>query len=506
MLKRFLLASILFSTTFAAASSSEAREWTIVGPRALGMGGAGVAVANDATASYWNPAAFGFFSDSTGGEYGRRDWSAVLDAGFGVQVHEDLGEQIDVISGIDFDQFSGGNIDIAEVPDFIEMVSQLKTFDDNPDRALTITVNGGLRTQVGHFGLAGYAFSDISAKGDLDLVNIGPNDGGAATFTIAEVTDPATYGCGGGCVSTGYFSPAQRTELENFLGGLGWTTGAGSQAEDFINIVENGIATLPPGDVPASSDVVTQVENVATVIDAAAGTGGTLDQNESKLLFRGIAVAEVPITYGRKITDDFAIGGNIKFMKARVYNTEVAVFNTDFGDALSEATDTYADSNNFGVDLGALYRFGDKLRVGVVARNVNSPSFDMQPLTPGGEDSIKEEPQVRAGIAYRPFGSLILAADIDLTENDTTVSGTSTSRLISAGVEGNIFNFLQLRGGIYKNIANNDIGPVYTAGFGINLWAVNIDLGAAMSSGSTTVDGNDIPKEVRAELALSALF
>ena len=70
MLKRFLLASILFSTTFVVASSSEAREWTIVGPRALGMGGAGVAVANDATASYWNPAAFGFFKDSTGGEYG----------------------------------------------------------------------------------------------------------------------------------------------------------------------------------------------------------------------------------------------------------------------------------------------------------------------------------------------------------------------------------------------------------------------------------------------------
>ena len=509
MLKRFLLASILFSTTFVVASSSEAREWTIVGPRALGMGGAGVAVANDATASYWNPAAFGFFKDSTGGEYGKRTWSAVLDAGFGAQVHEDLGEQVDIISRIDFNQFTGGDVTIAEMPDFIEMVSQLKTFDDNPDRALTITVNGGLRTQVGHFGLAGYAFTDISAKGDLDLVNIGPTNDGTATFTIAEVTDETTYGCApGACTTTtGYFTAPERTQLETFLTGLGWTS---VQATDFINIVENGIDSLPPGDVPASSEVVTQVQNVATVVDAAAtdggGTGGTIDQNESKLLFRGIAVAEVPLTYGRKITDDFAVGGNIKFMKARVYNTEVPVFNTDFGDALNTATDTYADSNNFGIDLGALYRFGDKLRFGVVARNVNSPSFDMLPLTPGGEDSIKEEPQVRAGVAYRPFGSLILAADIDLTENETTVSGTSTSRIISAGIEGNLFNFLQLRGGIYKNIANEDIGPVYTAGFGINLWAVNIDLGAAMSSGSTTVDGNEIPKEVRAELALSALF
>jgi hypothetical protein len=507
MLKRLLLASILFSTTFAVASSSEAREWTIVGPRALGMGGAGVAVANDATASYWNPAAFGFFKDSTGGEYGKRTWSATLDAGFGAQVHEDLGEQIDIISGIDFNQFTAGDVTIAEMPNFIEMVSQLKTFDDNPDRALTVTVNGGLRTQFGHFGLGGYAFADISAKGDLDLVNIGPTNNGTATFDIAEVTDPATYGCGGACASTDYFSAPERTQLETFLTGLGWTAG---QATDFINIVENGIAALPPADVPASSEVVTQVQNVATVVDAAAtdggGTGGTIDQNESKLIFRGLAVAEVPLTYGRKITDDFAVGGNIKYMKARVYNTEVPVFNTDFGDALNTATDTYAESSNFGIDLGALYRFGDKLRFGVVARNINSPSFDMVPLTPGGEDSIKEEPQVRAGVAYRPFSSLILAADIDLTENETTVSGTSTSRIISAGIEGNLFNFLQLRGGIYKNIANEDIGPVYTAGLGINLWAVNIDFGAAMSSGSTTVDGNEIPKEVKAELALSALF
>jgi hypothetical protein len=504
-MKRLLLASIVFSTTFAVASFAEAREWTIVGPRALGMGGAGVAVANDATASYWNPAAFGFFNDSTGGEYGRRDWSAVVDAGIGAQVHEDLGEQIDILSQIDFDMFTGGAVGLAQVPEFIESVSELKAFADNPDRALTVSANSGLRTQFGHFGLAGYAFADISAKGDLDLDNIGPTADGTATFDITELTDPATYGCGGGCVTTGFFSGAERTQLQSYLTGLGW--GAGD-ATVFINIVENGIAAQPLSDQPTSSEAVAQVQNAATVLNSAAGVnGGTIDQNESKILFRGVGVAEVPLTYGRKITDDFAVGGNVKYMRARVYNVSVDVAGKDFGDALNEATDTHSDSSNFGIDLGALYRFGDKLRVGVVARNVNSPSFEMTPLVPGGQDSVKEEAQVRAGVAYRPFGSLILAADIDLTENETSIAdGTGTSRLVSAGVEGNLFNFLQLRAGIYKNLSNDDIGPVYTAGFGVNLWAVNLDLGAAMSSGSTTIDGNDIPKEVRAEMALSALF
>lgn len=506
MVKRLVLASILCSAIAVSAAPSEAREWTIVGPRALGMGGAGVAVANDSSASYWNPAAFGFFKDSGGGEYGKRSWSANLDAGAGAQVHEDLGEMVDRIFKADLPNIKGG-VALADVPGFMELVNDLKVFDENPDRALTITGNAGLSAQVGHFGLAGYAFGDISAKGDLDLVRIAPADAGA-TYTVDEITTPATYGCGA-CATTNYLD-AQRADIVTFLNGLGWDN---TQANNLVDIVENGIASLPAAERPTATEAAALIENFASVVDSAIDAGGgsaagTIDQNQSKLLFRGIAVAEVPLTYGRKINDDFAIGGNIKYMKARVYNTEVNIIaeNTEFGDALSTALDDYTDSSNFGIDLGALYRFGDALRFGVVARNVNSPSFDMKPRAGESEDSLSEQPQVRAGVAYRPFGALLLAADIDITENDTTVSNSSASRIISAGVEGNLFNFLALRGGIYKNIANDDIGPVFTAGLGFNLWAVNIDFGAAMSSGSTTIDGKDYPKEIKAEFALSALF
>ena len=41
-------------------ATAQAGEWQILGPRALGMGGAHVAVASDAHANYWNPAAYGF--------------------------------------------------------------------------------------------------------------------------------------------------------------------------------------------------------------------------------------------------------------------------------------------------------------------------------------------------------------------------------------------------------------------------------------------------------------
>ena len=45
------------AAVFCLSSPAAAEEWIILGTRALGMGGAGVAVADDATAPHWNPAA-----------------------------------------------------------------------------------------------------------------------------------------------------------------------------------------------------------------------------------------------------------------------------------------------------------------------------------------------------------------------------------------------------------------------------------------------------------------
>lgn len=99
-----------------------------------------------------------------------------------------------------------------------------------------------------------------------------------------------------------------------------------------------------------------------------------------------------------------------------------------------------------------------------------------------------------------------MAADVDLTENDTTVSGSYKSRNLGGGVEVNLLRVLQLRGGAYTNLAESDIGVVYTAGLGLNLWLVNFDIGASLASETTALDNNDIPREVKLEAALSMLF
>ena len=487
--------TVLFFT-----SGAEARDWTIVGPRALGMGGANVAVANDSTASYWNPAAFGFFKNEEGGDYGKRKWSGAADAGFGASIHEDLGEQINRIMDYDFTTL-GGNVPAAKVPDFLKLVNELKLFNDNENSALTVNFNAAASAQASHYGFGAYVFADISARGDLDLVNIAPGTTGGANIVTALST-AGTFGSAP--VGDYYFSSAEKTALEARITALGGDWAVGTTAADFVQAVDYGLSLVPAADVPA--DIADVTVNVATVA-SDAGTGNTFDTNTSSLHFRGLAIAEFPITFGYAITPDFAIGGNVKYMKARVYNTDVPVFNTDFGDALSAATDSYADSSNVGLDVGLLYRFGNDLRVGLVGRNINSPSFDMTPRAGSGDaDSLTEDVQIRAGVAYKPLDFVTLAVDMDLLENDTTAGGSYKSRNLGGGVEVSLLKVLQLRAGAYKNLSESDIGAVYTAGLGLNLWAVNLDFGASMASGTTAIDNDDVPKEVKVEAALSMLF
>ena len=64
-LSRFLFA---LAVTVSAAAPGSAAVWVNVGPRYQAMGGAGVAIADDSLAQYWNPAAFAFM----------RGWDAQL--------------------------------------------------------------------------------------------------------------------------------------------------------------------------------------------------------------------------------------------------------------------------------------------------------------------------------------------------------------------------------------------------------------------------------------------
>ena len=74
--------------------------------------------------------------------------------------------------------------------------------------------------------------------------------------------------------------------------------------------------------------------------------------------------------------------------------------------------------------MGAIYRPSSWLRFGVVAKDINQPTFD----APGGGE-LKLGPQVRGGVAVNPYSSLTLTADVDATSNKTFVPGVKSQVL-----------------------------------------------------------------------------
>ncbi|MFQ5646025.1 MAG: conjugal transfer protein TraF, partial [bacterium] len=159
---------------------------------------------------------------------------------------------------------------------------------------------------------------------------------------------------------------------------------------------------------------------------------------------------------------------------------------------------------SYGVDLGIMGRI-PQLRMGLVARNVNRPTFSVDKNS--GLKHFAIDPQMRAGVAYVPCGWFTLAVDMDVTRNRSAYDGYY-SRLLSAGMELKAFNFLMFRLGGYSNIGDNTKHDqlVLTAGVGVNLWLVRADIGAAMSPDTQRIGGSTVPSEARGQASLSIQF
>jgi len=249
-----------------------------------------------------------------------------------------------------------------------------------------------------------------------------------------------------------------------------------------------------------------EIDNVVTVTNAmAVGAGGTLDTNTTVVRLGGFGLGEIPISYGHAFSENLSIGVSLKAMFGRVYGSEVSVFGDNAATDFEDSTKEYKQSVNFGVDLGVAWRM-PWLQLGIVGRNLNGPTFDGFTTTSGIRiDEVKVDPQVTVGVAIIPRSWFTLSVDADVIAADTTFNGYQTQR-VGAGMEFTPGHVVALRAGAFTNIAEDDIGPVVTAGLGLNLWLVRIDLAAAMSLETTEVDGTEIPREARGSFGLMCDF
>ena len=335
-----------------------ALEFVTVGPRAIGMGGAGVAVTTDALATYWNPA--------------------------GLAMTQTVDIRI---------QGSGQVIDRLGIAD---AVHDLERFDKNDISTANQAKAQDIAARINKPG------ATVSINGSAGLYIKGHL--GEHAFGL-NISDVAT---GGGFVST-----------------------------------------------PATATL----------------NGPTVSLTGAMALL-GLEARQMAFSYAYAFSDKmFSIGVTGKILQGAAYRGSTTLTG---GTDLS-ITDNFGKptlSTAFGIDVGAIYRPSSWLRFGLVAKDINQPTFD----TPGGEE-LKLGPQVRGGVAINPYSSLTLTADVDATSNKTFVPGVK-SQVLSLGAEQTIFSeFLSFRLGAFKNMKDAGTPFTPTAGLGLRIFALRVDVG-----------------------------
>ena len=524
-MKRFLLAALLSTSAF----TLNAQPWQMVGTRAMGMGGAGVATAYGADAQYWNPAAL----KDTQEDY----QNVLLNAGLQMETTKEVMNSLDNLNDL-ADRYknlsrkisNGGTPDAQDLATLFEGLSDISDLTKN-DIGAVIGADAGLGVKIKNFAVSVRSLGTMGITPVIDTVNIGlANQGGSLGLDIngstAQPTDATsqqaahiladtiantnTLDAINTLLQTSYTSPA---EVANAF--INTALNAGSSAQEVLSAAQTAAATMP---------------NAAGLIQNAAqyNGGNGYEQNESRAMADLGLFSEIALGYAQEIIPGLQIGGNLKLIEGTIAQTGIMVLQDDksVSDVASDAWDNKKTSAQLGVDLGVKANLSRLTNqeilfnpvIGLTARNINSPKFERPGLPQGTptaiaqswqQDDYKLKPQLRAGVAVEPLRTLVLAADVDLTENETSVKNFK-SRQLAVGAEwdfakGSTFS-LPLRAGINKNLAEEDSAMYYTVGIGFKAAFFQTELAAAISSEQASVDGTDIPASAGASLTLGFVF
>ena len=397
-------------------------------PRIMGMGGAGVAVADASSAPFFNPALLSVtrYSD---------DFTLVLPT-VGVYVADTK----DLVKSID--SFTSG-----------KYVDQLTTAVDNLNAAITAANIANINSTA---AIASTKLTELSTQ--LDTLNNKPItlEGGVATvigipnkkFGIAFFADRT--------ISTG---------------GL------------FLYKDASTLATL----ATQSSCLATATAGTYAACGTPSFSTNTL---QSSVTLRGLMLTEYGFSISKEIRinkHNIAVGISPKIVQAQLYDIPLGLNSPSFSDF--NTSDYRADYNIPNFDLGVAKNYRNGWRSGLVVKNVipyfldfkRAPTAGTTPIATG--DKLRLIPQTRAGISYTTRYTII-ALDMDLYRNDPAGLENYT-QYISLGGELSAWNWAQLRAGYRADLVNS-ARNIITLGLGFSPFGVHADLAVA---GNTTEIG-----------------
>lgn len=509
----------------AAPSMAAAEQWQILGTRPMGMGGAFVAVAQGPIAQYWNPAGLVKSSANVSG----MDIPVGVTAEFTGNIVEnasEIGDMAEVFASVQADQRGGTAMDANQVAAFAKTLSLMGDMNE-PGKGALFDVAGGVNFKFSKVALSVNNFTSIGLNPFIDTTNVGFGavaGYGGSGIDMSGVT-ATTAGMDADQIAAsnnieGAINTISYAAIENLICGSGGclsaqTAGAITNADTLANAFVQQAMSSGLTNTEITNAGVTLVQYAADVapVIAGASAGASYSENTSALNVAGASFTEIAAGYAwnlDKWMHGLSLGANLKLINGRTAATTFRFLSeSDTADAFT-LEDTKA-SWQPAADLGLLWNVKQTYagapfspRVGLVMRNINSPSFKM----PAGGDYDLDR-QVRLGFALNPTRFWTLAADMDLTKNSTPVDGFD-SRQLALGTEINVFNRkafnIPLRAGIMKNLAEKDSKMAYTLGTGINLLYMHLDVSGVVSSERTTLDDKDIPTKVGVAASFGLLF
>ena len=218
---------------------------------------------------------------------------------------------------------------------------------------------------------------------------------------------------------------------------------------------------------------------------------GTSLTVNGQFAMNGLEARQAALSYAFAFMDRiFSVGVTGKVIQGAAYTGATNIRGASDDVKVFEDIGRAKISTALGIDVGAMFRPSSWLRMGIVAKDINAPTFDAL-----NGDKFKLLPQVRTGLAVNPYNSLTLSADVDITKNNTLTPGVY-SQVLSLGAEQTILSeLLSFRLGAFKNMQDAKTPFIPTAGFGLRILDLRIDIAggydfkdqAALASGSIAV-------------------